>query len=1110
MTALLLLAGCLGAEDLDDAEEEEIIEDVVEDVLEIEGCGDETSLTYVANVTNSSNELCVYEDTLETTIVDFITLIENGPDMETLDSTVGYSMELSEVYVDMDDCYEWEYWNPELVDESQPYNGCPDVVEENIHYLETIIVSPTGYKATMEHSIDGVTEYAEIILSGNEFQYTTSNSTEDYTARMKHAGTYEEAMAAMMSDGEDDDMGSDDDEMVCYDIDTHMIQYEYIDQMNCEAEGYMWVPADSGPNNGEDDDMGSDDSEPDASDYTQYFNPLSATITDYAPDETGYTFSGMLNIDDAPFSYLEIHTDSSFTVLGFTMEDTEEEDNWVEFMMISSGDTSTDETIALSALPYILFDMSEMSGDDDGDDDWEYMGPYFYENCDDAEGLSSYDCWDNEWDIDGDGIPEDSDSYWNYECQQHSNGTWECMTDHINYYDRCEQDDHPSYYECWLNEWDTDNNGWYDLGSDDYDRDECELLDDGRWACVGHEDEIEMYQNYDHCSDETGNHECWMDDWVDSEGNIVMTDGYELGDCIELENGTWDCLLVDEPEEEFHYYDNCTDEGDHYECWMDEWDYDNDGDYEESHGYNYSDCSEDESNGSWMCFAGYADEDNEDVMYYYYDDCNYDDVEDDYLCSVPEGVEVWSNCELESNGTWKCWHDYDYEFEDLYYCVPFVEHNSAGFSIFDNTSLDDSMCGMEVTEDMYDFDNSTFTMPIHLTYEDCWMEDNETVCETGDIYYDVNTTMLWENAHENNYMDCDGYYDNNTSICTEWLGNITQADGGAFLLVNDYDESLMMYQYDESTQSGLIIVVMSSDDDDDDMDLNATFAYLDADEDGEITISEWADMINQSDGEMSEDEFNAFAMMFDMHDEDNSSGLNFDEFVNMIEAMNNDDGDMDPEMMFNMLDANGDGEVTASEWADWSNTTEDPMPAEDFEFFASMMDNYDNDESGGLDFDEFMTFIEELENMEDGDGFGEDIKMFMAFGATPFLGADLNDYMVKLAMCDGTSLADLVCDDAIYSVALADIMYNSEEAAMMAMMTEAMVFVDADDSGTLSNGDYLMVNNATVDGEWNFARLYSNEAGAYSDENPMMSMLPGFTGFIATIGLLGAALIRRE
>ena len=35
MTALLLLAGCLGTED---------VEDVVEDVLEVVGCGDETSL----------------------------------------------------------------------------------------------------------------------------------------------------------------------------------------------------------------------------------------------------------------------------------------------------------------------------------------------------------------------------------------------------------------------------------------------------------------------------------------------------------------------------------------------------------------------------------------------------------------------------------------------------------------------------------------------------------------------------------------------------------------------------------------------------------------------------------------------------------------------------------------------------------------------------------------------------------------------------------------------------------------------------------------------------------------------------------------------------------
>ena len=119
MTALLLLAGCLGTEDAEEVIED--LEEIVEDTLEIVGCGDETALNYVANVTNATNDLCVHEESLESTIVDFITIIENGPDMETLDTTVGFSMEMSDVYVDMESCYEWEYWNPDQVDENQPY-----------------------------------------------------------------------------------------------------------------------------------------------------------------------------------------------------------------------------------------------------------------------------------------------------------------------------------------------------------------------------------------------------------------------------------------------------------------------------------------------------------------------------------------------------------------------------------------------------------------------------------------------------------------------------------------------------------------------------------------------------------------------------------------------------------------------------------------------------------------------------------------------------------------------------------------------------------------------------------------------------------------------------
>ena len=124
-----------------------------------------------------------------------------------------------------------------------------------------------------------------------------------------------------------------------------------------------------------------------------------------------------------------------------------------------------------------------------GGEDEGYVWTYNYDNCADSDdGLSSLDCWTNEMDVDGDGTPEDSDSYWNYECEQLADGTWECMTDQINYYDNCAYEGE-DYYECWLNEWDTDDDGSYDLGSDGYMDYECQQLDDGRWACSHSDDD---------------------------------------------------------------------------------------------------------------------------------------------------------------------------------------------------------------------------------------------------------------------------------------------------------------------------------------------------------------------------------------------------------------------------------------------------------------------------------------------------------------------------------------------------------------------------------------------------------------------------------------------
>ena len=1256
MAALLLLAGCIGTDDADDA-------------IEIVGCDDESSVTYVEDATTIDEELCAYEDVLESSIVDFIDMIENGPDMDSLSSTVGYTMEVSQPVGD-------EVW----------------------HYLETTVVSPDGYKLTIQDTYGDEHSSGEVIMSGNEIQYHLSNDTQDYTVRMKHAGTFADAFEAMMSpddndfDMDFDDSGSDadwepypagycewegnpedesdvwsckddesdsewdtwwyycelhegdwfctddygqssdyedsadndryysggdetqgrqasqitgiditqDDDMVViavtgdftddpetapyftlmvvkngnspeyaliniqegdlavwdyledgygevhvptdilmsgfWDIEFSVWLYEESNQTAVSSQFTFFVPEDDGDDS--DDDWWMDDSDdgeemdieldddgnPETSFYTGLYNPMSATITDFNADESGYTFIGSLNYDGSPFSYLEIHTDSDFAVLGFTMEDSDDVDNWVEFMMIETGETDTDQTIPLSALPYILIDMSEM--DDGGSDDYDedtgddvYWTPYYGGHCV-WEG-NDEDGEDDVWWCKYDESDSDWDTWWYY-CELHD-GDWFC-TDNYG---------QSSDYE-------------YSAGNDQYSSDDSEMsLDDfdvSSWDSTNDLQQIVDWFNMNYDYDENEDL-MTVDDFLsncDADASYV---DYYVAECVF--NSAMSMLAYDEdeePVEEIHYYDNCTDDNGSYECWMDEWDYDNDGDFEESHGFDYADCTL-QSNGSWMCITGYGDD--------------YDDSED-----VNE-----------------------------YYCVPFVNYTSEGFSIFDSTNLDSTTCGEPINDDLESFDfvpGETWTMPTHLIWEDC--DDNGTDCETGVIMYDVSTTELWETTHENNYMDCDGTYDNNTSMCTEWIGNVTASDGQAFQITHPEQELLVFYQYDEVTQSGLVIFVSSDSDDEDfnatdafeqldmngdgeitltewsdftnstddpmseddifnlsamidifdddnsggldlveftnfmeniddmnegdDMDPEMMFEMLDSNDDGEVSLTEWSDFTNSSDGPMSEDELFNLSVMFDIHDDDNSGGLDLDEFTSFMENANDMDGDddMNPAMMFELFDTNDDGEVTSSEWSDFTNQTDNPMDESDFSFLDSVMNSYDDDESGGLDFDEFMNFMSSMEDMEDGEDNEPNMSVYLVIGLFEFAEGDLSDYSVELAMCEGDQILEIQCEESVYSVSLEYIAATDEEQAMIMSMSMPVIFVDSDGSGTLTSMDYVMINHdlLDVDGEWNMTRLHSEEADAYTDENPMMHLLPGFTGLFATIGLLGAALIRRE
>jgi len=81
--------------------------------------------------------------------------------------------------------------------------------------------------------------------------------------------------------------------------------------------------------------------------------------------------------------------------------------------------------------------------------------------------------------------------------------------------------------------------------------------------------------------------------------------------------------------------------------------------------------------------------------------------------------------------------------------------------------------------------------------------------------------------------------------------------------------------------------------------------------------------------------------------------------------------DMTPEQVFDWMDADDDGQVTVSEWADVHNQTDgEEMSEDDFDDLSSMIDRYD-DGSGGLDWYEFENLWSNIHEDDDGDE-GED------------------------------------------------------------------------------------------------------------------------------------------
>ena len=229
---------------------------------------------------------------------------------------------------------------------------------------------------------------------------------------------------------------------------------------------------------------------------------------------------------------------------------------------------------------------------------WEQI--IHYDAFDQCEEYDEFECWQDDWDYDGDGEPEHWDSRKNCE-DDDGDGTWMCEGWHEDPF--IDEGNHSMTWNVTLI--DLDESTSYAIGweiSQCWNRMDCEDSWDETWW--NDSDEYHIVDWYL----ETDNYTCDVSinlaiiDATDDDGDGEPDDDYSYlgqgyyhfrGPCEEPPspvNLYYDGVMY---EQIIHYteYDLCEQQGDHYNCWMDDWGED-ESDYE-------SNC--DNSTGTWMC-----------------------------------------------------------------------------------------------------------------------------------------------------------------------------------------------------------------------------------------------------------------------------------------------------------------------------------------------------------------------------------------------------------------------------------------------------------------------------------------------------------------------------
>ena len=338
----------------------------------------------------------------------------------------------------------------------------------------------------------------------------------------------------------------------------------------------------------------------------------------------------------------------------------------------------------------------------------------------------------------------------------------------------------------------------------------------------------------------------------------------------------------------------------------------------------------------------------------------------------------------------------------------------------------------------------------------------------------------------------------------------------------DYDDNdLIDINEMQCFIDGIVSMLGGSDEDPEQM-----FDYMDADDDGYLSLQDLIDYLNneaEQDGDepMSSEDEEGTANWFYSGDTDGDDLLSLDEFTQLVEeSSGDDDGDGDgddysADEAFEWMNTDGDGQVTPSEWADFANSTGDIIDEDNFNGLVYTMDMYDYDDSDGLDIYEFTEMWDEIMSDEDDDGDGEGgndepfrVTMWVM---DQTLNAPISDFEVRflfdcgepdeegneppISDCSIAASNGLTEGSATVDPALTEYVFTYE-------------YLDYDGDGLISDMDTLVIDNLMPDVR---VELYDTWADQYTSESfATADVLPGFGALMAVVVLLGAAISTRR